>query len=990
MSTMRWTCACTLTVLLWSAPQLQASTIFVAAGGDLQQALDAAQPGDTILLEENAEFVGNFVLPLKTGTAWITLRSAAPDTVLPPAGIRIQPSHSPLLARLRSPNSSAALLTAPGAHHWALRYLDFPANDNGLGDIVQIGDGSSAQNSLDKVPHHITLNHVYVHGSPLVGQKRGVALNAANVTISDSYIAECKGIGQDTQAIGGWNGPGPYVIENNYLEAAGENVMFGGADPGIANLVVDGVTVRRNYLSRPMSWRNPIVATPAGLSASWLAGGSLPAGVYGYRVVARRNVQSTVARSTASAEVSVTTGAEGAVRVRWQAVAGATEYWVYGRTPGAQAEFWVATTTELVDTGAVGTSGSAPTTAGTVWSVKNVFELKNARNVVVEENILENHWKESQPGYAIVFTPRNSQGACTWCVVEHVRFERNIVRNVAAAFNVLGYDTGSNPSKQTHDIVIRQNVVVMSTSLGGNGWFMQVGGGPRDIAVEHNTIDSNGNTVLYVYGGTSAAPGVIYGFKLISNAARHGTYGINGQFFAYGNAIMTAFFPDMVCETNYLAGGSLARLCPGTIVSPTFPEQFVDSAGGDYTLRAGSNLRNAASDHTDIGAAYPSLRDEVDGVAAGRPSVFKAGIPVAPAADFTSSCSFLSCSFTDASLAGSSPIAARTWSFGDGSSSASGSSATHVFPAAGSFTVTLLVADSAGLSSASSRTVSVAAPVPPAAALTVSCAGMACTYADTSTPGSGALVSRSWSFGDGSAMDNAPASGTHAFAQVGTYTISVAVTDANGLSASAARTVTIPPPNVAPTAGFTASCVDLTCSFTDRSTDSDGTIAAWNWNFGAGTSTAAAPSFKFAAPGTYQVMLTVTDDDGARGAVTKAVQVGASIHAAYSGTTLKWSSASGNTQYWSATITTAVHGLDERAIAGATVTAAWTGAVVKTVTCVTDAAGKCVLKSGTLSYGRSTVTLNVTAVVSAGNTYNPAGNHDQTGTRKTALTLIRP
>ena len=71
-----------------------------------------------------------------------------------------------------------------------------------------------------------------MHGDRYVGQKRCIALNAANVTISDSYIAECKGVGQDTQAIGGWNGPGPYTIENNYLEAAGENVMFGGADPG--------------------------------------------------------------------------------------------------------------------------------------------------------------------------------------------------------------------------------------------------------------------------------------------------------------------------------------------------------------------------------------------------------------------------------------------------------------------------------------------------------------------------------------------------------------------------------------------------------------------------------------------------------------------------------------------------------------------------------------------------------------------------------------
>ena len=211
MFTMRSTCVCTLVALLWSAPKLEAATIFVAAGGNLQQALNDARPGDTILLQENAEFVGNFVLPAKTGDAWIILRSAAPDTALPGSGVRIRPSHAPLLARLRSPNSSAALRTAPGAHHWDIRYIEFPANQGGLGDIVQLGDGSSAQNSLAQVPHHIVLDHVYVHGDPLFGQKRGIALNAANVTISDSHISDCKGVGQDTQAIGGWNGPGPFL-----------------------------------------------------------------------------------------------------------------------------------------------------------------------------------------------------------------------------------------------------------------------------------------------------------------------------------------------------------------------------------------------------------------------------------------------------------------------------------------------------------------------------------------------------------------------------------------------------------------------------------------------------------------------------------------------------------------------------------------------------------------------------------------------------------
>ena len=207
----------------------EAAVVRVPAGGNLQAALNAAQPGDVILLDAGAEYVGNFILPATSGAAFITLRSATADTLLPADGVRIAPSQTALLARLRSPNTMSALRTAPFAHHWRLSYLEFAANAGGSGDVIEIGDGSSAQNSLDQIPHDFILDHLYVHGDPLLGQKRGIALNAAAVTIRDSYVSECKGVGMDTQAIAGWNGPGPFLIENNYLEAAGDNVMFGGS-----------------------------------------------------------------------------------------------------------------------------------------------------------------------------------------------------------------------------------------------------------------------------------------------------------------------------------------------------------------------------------------------------------------------------------------------------------------------------------------------------------------------------------------------------------------------------------------------------------------------------------------------------------------------------------------------------------------------------------------------------------------------------------------
>jgi len=595
-----------------------AGTRTVRRGDDLQAVLNSAVAGDVLLLEAGAEFVGNFILPVTSGSDPIVVRSAV-NAQLPIAGQRIAPQQATLLARLRSPNTSPALRTAAGAHHWQLQYLEFAGTQNGYGDLIQIGDGSSAQNTIEKVPYEFVLSHLYIHGDALLGQKRCVALNAARVTIRDSHISDCKGVGQDTQAICGWNGPGPYVIENNYLEGAGENVMFGGADPAIPNLVADGITFRRNLVSRPMSWRDPIIGTPQKPSGTATTGGALAAGAYAYRIVARRGVgQGTMGRSTASIEATVSvTAPASAVRLTWQPVAGATEYQVYGRSAGAQSAFWTVTGTTFTDTGTAGTAGAVPTSTGTVWTVKNLFELKNARNVVIEDNIFENHWKEAQPGWSIVLTPRNSNGGCAWCVVEHVRFEYNVVRNVAAGINVLGYDNG-NPSRQAADIVFRENLFTgVSTALGGNGWFLQLGDGPRDIILEHNTIDSNGNTIVYVYGGTSTDPREVYGFQMIANAARHDTYGINGAYFAYGNAILSAFFPDGIFTANYLAGGSSSRYPVGTLVDGVFTEQFANPPS-DFTVRAGSPLKRAAPGGRDVGVDYPTLAarlaDVTDGV----------------------------------------------------------------------------------------------------------------------------------------------------------------------------------------------------------------------------------------------------------------------------------------------------------------------------------------------------------------------------------------
>jgi hypothetical protein len=229
-------------------------TIAVAAGGDLQAALKAVQPGEVITLAPGAVFTGNFGLPKKAGNGWIVVRSGASDDKLPAPGARATPAFAPAMPKILSPNQNPAVYAEAGAHHYRFIGIEFSTTAD-VKEIYTIVAFGGEQASDTDTPHNLILDRCYVHGLPGLGSRRGVLLNGASSSIIDSHISEIHTAGTDSQAVLGYNGPGPFKIVNNFLEGATENILFGGADPQIRDLVPSDIEIRRNHLFKPLRWR---------------------------------------------------------------------------------------------------------------------------------------------------------------------------------------------------------------------------------------------------------------------------------------------------------------------------------------------------------------------------------------------------------------------------------------------------------------------------------------------------------------------------------------------------------------------------------------------------------------------------------------------------------------------------------------------------------------------------------------------------------------
>jgi hypothetical protein len=244
----------------------------VAAGANLQQALENAHCGDTLLLQAGATFTGIYNLPAKACDAqhWIVIRSSAPDSALPPEGRRISPCYAGVASLPGRPSFPCAtptkvmaklmgdkagpIILANGSNHYRLGPgLEITRPLTSLAYVNLVSPSGVAQ--------HVVIDRDWIHGVPRYDTVRGVMLSGVTyAAIVESYLTDfhCAAlIGACTaaQAVAGGQGgiaQGVWKIHNNFLEGAAETILFGGVQTN--SVTPADIEISHNHMFKPLTW----------------------------------------------------------------------------------------------------------------------------------------------------------------------------------------------------------------------------------------------------------------------------------------------------------------------------------------------------------------------------------------------------------------------------------------------------------------------------------------------------------------------------------------------------------------------------------------------------------------------------------------------------------------------------------------------------------------------------------------------------------------
>ena len=413
-----------------TVPPPQQGDIRVSAGQNLQAALDAITPGFRVLLEPNAAFLGSYAFRKKAGHYRVTTENAADQR-----GARIKSGAG--LAKIGG-GTGPSIYTEPGAGDFELDNVEIlPSKDPGrFSTAVALGTGM--EKVVGDLAHGVTLRRVYSIVDWAAGERcrRFVRAECTDFALLDfSVIGYNHATPDDAQGFLTTNSPGPFLIENGYLEATGENLLFGGGDPQIKQLLPGeaGTTIRRVHCFKPLAWKTAL---------------------RGY--------------------------------------------------------------------------------------VKNLFELKNAKNVLVDQCVFENCWTDAQSGRGVLLTVRNQDNSAPWSTLQDITIQNSIIKGCTAdALHFLGTDD-VKPSVQASNLVLR-NVQIEACARGA-----LIVRGVNGLTFDHVTFADIKGYFLSLDQIAFPTSGLVW----TNNLARSGSYGIHSPTAGLGKPALDAYAPGYQWGTN--------------------------------------------------------------------------------------------------------------------------------------------------------------------------------------------------------------------------------------------------------------------------------------------------------------------------------------------------------------------------------------------------------------------------------------------------------
>jgi len=281
---------------------------------------------------------------------------------------------------------------------------------------------------------------------------------------------------------------------------------------------------------------------------------------------------------------------------------------------------------------------SAYNTTSNKILVKNLLELKHAKRTLIDGNTFENMWPSAQVGFALTITPRQGgpSNRAPQTTVQDLTITNNLIKNTANGIALSGYDAGTEPGTSPTTqapggrFLIKNNLFIGQGGYAGTGIVFQIGNQPFDVTIQHNTVASSapfGTTT-----GTTIMFAEAYNVRPLKNFVLKDNIFLarNYPYFASGCSlsVLATKAPGYVWTNTVFAGPWPTPVgCTLSVAMPqgngnAYPAsesliQYVNQAGGVYSLTVGSPYRDAASDGTDIGVNWAELMAAQQGISTG-------------------------------------------------------------------------------------------------------------------------------------------------------------------------------------------------------------------------------------------------------------------------------------------------------------------------------------------------------------------------------------